>query len=512
MPMERLVMRKIKEVLRLKYSCGLSNVKIAISCNISRESVRKYLIRAQTAALSWPLPEELDDERLEGLLFPTELHSARLPQPNCQWVYHELKRPGVTLWLLWEEYKTSHPDGISYSRFCQLYREFKGTLSIAMRQTHIAGEKLFVDYAGMTIAWIEPLTGEEHQVQIFVAVLGASNYTYVEATRTQSLPDWIGSHVRAFKFFGGVPKILIPDNLKSGVTKAHYYDPEINKTYQEMANHYGVAIVPARVRKPQDKSKVEVGVQGIERRILASLRHRQFFSVHEINQAIKPLLEDYNKRPFQKMPGSRLSEFRQLEQPALNSLPMTVYEYAEWKKVRAGLDYHIAFEYHFYSVPYRYKGEELDLRIDQNTVTCFFKSKFIAIHQRAYKKGHTTIKEHMPKRHQEYAEWTPSRLINWAHQAGPNTAQLIQAMIDARPQPQQAFRACLGVMRLGKSYGNERLEYAALRAVALGAFSYQSVASILKNRLDQKPLPNATEPNPTTELTHSNIRGSDYYH
>lgn len=512
MPMERLVMRKIREVLRLKHVCGLSNVKIAISCNISRESVRNYLRRVSQANLSWPLPEELDDGALEGLLFPSENINARLSQPDCQWVHQELKRKGVTQWLLWEEHKAAHPDGVSYSRFCQLYREFKSTLSVSMRQSHVAGEKLFVDYAGLTITWIDRTTGEEQQAQIFVAVLGASNYTFVEATRTQSLQDWIGSHVRAFQFFGGTPEILVPDNLKSGVTKAHYYDPDINKTYQEMANHYGVAIVPARVRKPQDKSKVEVGVQGIERRILAKLRHRQFFSITEINQAIKSLLEEYNQKPFQQLPGSRLSEYQQLEKAALKPLPTVSYEYALWKKARAGIDYHIAVDHHFYSVPHRFKGIELDLRITQTIVECFYKSKAIAIHQRSYKKGHSTIKEHMPKSHQEYAEWTPERLIRWASQTGEHTARLIQTMIDARPQPQQAFRACLGVMRMSKSYGNARLEKAAERAIAIGAFSYNSIASILKNGLDQKPLPTAPDSSTTTTLTHHNVRGANYYH
>lgn len=512
MPMERLVMRKIREVLRLKHVCGLSNVKIAASCNISRESVRNYLMRVSQANLPWPLPEGLDDGALERLLFPSENINTRLPQPDCQWVHQELKRKGVTKWLLWEEHKATHPDGVSYSRFCQLYREFKATLSVSMRQSHVAGDKLFVDYAGLTITLIDRTTGEELHAQIFVAVLGASNYTFVEATRTQSLQDWIGSHVRAFQFFGGVPAIVVPDNLKSGVTKAHYYDPEINKTYQEMANHYGVAIVPARARKPQDKSKVEVGVQGIERRILAKLRHRQFFSITEINQAIRPLLDEYNCKPFQRLIGSRLSEYQQLEKAALKPLPTVSYEYAQWKKVRAGIDYHIAVDHHFYSVPYRYKGIELDLRITQTTIECFCKSKAIATHQRSYKKGHTTIKEHMPKSHQEYAEWTPERLTRWASQTGEHTAQLIQAMIDARPQPQQAFRACLGVMRLGKSYGNARLEKAAERAIAIGAFSYNSIASILKNGLDQKPLPTAPSSSTTTTLTHHNVRGANYYH
>jgi len=424
----------------------------------------------------------------------------------------ELKRKGVTKLLLWEEYRASEPNGVSYSRYCFLYRTFAASLDTVMRQTHVAGEKLFVDYAGHTIPWIDQFTGEVHHAQIFVAVLGASNYTFCEATRTQALPDWIGSHVRAFAFLGGVPKIVVPDNLNSGVTKAHHYDPEINKTYQEMANHYGVAVVPARSRKPKDKAKVEVGVQGIERRILAKLRDRQFFSIAEINMAIKTLLEESNDRPFQKMTGSRRSLFQTLDKAELNPLPNTRYEYAQWKKVRVGLDYHLAFEEHYYSVPHRYKREELDLRITSSAIECFYKSKAIAVHRRVYKKGHTTIKEHMPKRHQAYAEWTPERLIHWAEKTGEQTAHLIQRMIESRPQPQQAFRACIGVMRLGKSYGYDRLEKAATRANTLGAFSYSSIASILKKGLDQKPLPETTTDEPIIIATHNNIRGSDYYH
>lgn len=517
MPMERTHMRKIREVLRLKHGCNLNNTQIAKSCNVSRETVRKYLNRGAAVGLSWPLPPEIDDAELEQLLFPSEFRENEPPLPDWYYVYKELKRKSMTKWLLWEEYKETEPSGISYSRFCCRYREFLKTLNPVMRQIHKAGEKMFIDYAGQTIPWTDRLTGEIHQAELFLAVLGASNYTFVEVTRSQKMPDWIGSHVRAFQFFGGVSEILVPDNLKSGVTSAHYYDPEINQTYQDMANHYGVAVVPTRIRAPKDKAKVESGVLHIERYILARLRNHKFFSIADINAAIKNLLIEFNKKPFQKLPGSRLSQFLDLDKPALKPLPQQQYEYAEWKKVRVGIDYHVSYEKHHYSVPHKYIKQQLDLRITRTMMECFCRSKSIAVHRRSYKPGYTTIKEHMPKRHREQAEWTPERLSNWAKKAGNDTEKLITVMIESRPHPQQAFRACLGVMRLGKSYGNDRLENASKRALAIGAHSYKSVESILKNGLDKKPLPNFNQSseqareNGATSKVHHNIRGPDYY-
>lgn len=512
MPMERMSVRKIKEILRLHHEFHFSERQIAKSCQVSRRTIGRYVQRAKQAGLSWPLPAELDDVQLEALLYPHETKSQQ-GLPDWPHIHQELKKKGVTLFLLWEEYQASRPEGISYSRFCQCYRAFKNQLDVVMRQTHKAGEKLFVDYAGMTLPWIDKKTGEVYQAQIFVAVLGASNYTYVEATRTQTLPDWIGAHQRAFQFYGGVPEMIVPDNLKSGVSKAHLYDPDINPTYQEMACHYGVAIIPARVRKPKDKAKVEVGVQGIERRILAKLRDHTFFSIAEMNAAITPLLADYNQRRFQQMPGSRHSEFLQVEQPALKALPSCPYQYAEWKKVRLGIDYHMAFEQHYYSAPYQYKNCELSVRITGTLIECFYKNKSIALHQRAYQKGHTTVKEHMPKHHQAYAEWTPERLVQWAKKIGHQTAHLIDVMMQSRAHPQQAFRACLGVLRLGKHYGEARLEKAAERALAIGALSYQSIESILKRGLDQQPLPAPTHPIKTPEKKfHENVRGAHYFH
>lgn len=509
MPAERISMRKIREVLRLKYELNLSEREIALSCQLSKTSVGRYLHRAQQANLTWPLPESLDDTALECLLYPDEIkRQARLDWSN---IHQEMKKKGVTLDLLWSEYRAHEPKGMSYSRFCYGYRQFKQTLEPVMRQIHKAGEKLFVDYAGMTLPWIDRNTGEQFNAQIFVAVLGASNYTYVEATLSQSLPDWIGSHVRTFEFLGGVPLIVVPDNLKSGVTSPHLYEPDINLTYQDMANHYSVAVIPARVAEPKDKAKVEVGVQGIERSILAKLRHHTFFSVADINAAIKPLLDTYNRKPFQKMPGSRLSEFEVIDKPALKALPVHAYEYAEWRKARAGIDYHIAFEHHYYSVPHQLIKHELDVRITRTLIQCFYKSKLMAAHVRAYQKGYTTVKEHMPKNHQAQAQWTPERLLRWAKQSGEPIEKFIHALMQSRPLPQQAFRACLGVLRLGKQYGTARLEKAATRALTLGTISYKSIESILKHGLDQKPLPHT--PNTATQLiNHDNVRGGDYYH
>jgi len=508
-------MRKIQELLRLKHEQKLNNREIATSLKISASTVSAYLQRAHHHHLSWPLPAEFqDDERLYELLFPpsTLTHSDSRPEPNWRDLQHELKsHKGVTLLLLWHDYRAQHSDGYGYSQFCAHYREHVKNVDVTMRQHHIYGEKGFVDYAGITVPWTDPLIREIQQAQIFVCVLGASNYTYVEATRSQNLRDWTSSHCRAFEYFGGVPKILVPDNLLSGVTSPHHYDPDVNLTYQDLADHYGVAVVPARVRRPQDKAKVEVGVQGIERWILAPLRHQTFFSVEEINLAIKPLLEKFNQRPFQKMDGSRHSVFLAHEKEKLKSLPAMRYPFAEWKKATVGIDYHVAIEKHYYSVPYRYARKAVTVRVSANTIDCFYQQKRVAYHQRQFKPGHTTCKDHMPQSHQAYLEWTPERLIKWAAKMGGHTQQLIAELLNQRAIPQQAFRACLGILRLAKKYSEQRLENAAERALAIGAIRYKSVESILKNGLDQLPF---TEPSSlinTTPPQHENVRGQNYY-
>lgn len=514
MPAKRLSMRHVKDILRLKWSLGLSERQVAKSLGMSRPTVGDYLRRAKAAGLSWPLPVSLDEVALERLLFPPRPPArSAVPQLTPDWavVHQELKRKGVTLLLLWQEYKGTHPDGFQYSWFCQAYRQWAKKLDPVMRQQHRAGEKLFVDYAGQSIALVNRHTGELHDAALFIAVLGASNYTYAEATRSQSLPDWIGSHVRTFEALGGVPEIVVPDNLKAAVNQAHRYEPELNRTYAEMARYYGVAIIPARAARPRDKAKVEVGVQIVERWIVARLRHQTFFELGTLNVAIRHLLRDLNRRPFKKLPGSREQLFDTVDRPALKSLPHQPYEYAEWKQVRVNIDYHVEVHGHYYSVPYTLIKQQLDVRLTERVVEVFHKDKRVASHQRSPHKGrHTTVTSHMPKAHQHYAQWTPQRLIRWASQSGPATAQMVESILAARAHPQQGFRSCLGIMRLGKSYGEARLEAACRRALKIGASSYKSIASILKNDLDRRPLPHPGEAKMTTR--HANIRGPEYYH
>ena len=512
--MKRLPMRKIREVLRLKFKHRLSERKIARSCNISRSTVSDYLGRFAISGLPWPLPDNLNEADLEQRLFPVDSQRGRHSQTTPDWsaVHQELRRPGMTLMLLWQEYKTNHPDGYQYSWFSELYREWRGHLDVTMRQNHIAGDKLFIDYAGQTVPVVNQYTGEVRQAQIFIAALGASSYTYAEATWTQSLPDWIGSHVRTFDYLGGVPNSLVPDNLKSGVKSPHRYEPVINPTYQDLAEHYCVAVVPARVRKPQDKSKVESAVQVVERWILARLRDRTFFSLAELNEAIAQLLEKLNSKEFQKLPGSRRSMFESLDKPALKSLPEQRYQYAEWKEVRVHMDYHVEVDKHYYSVPYQLVKKQLTVRMTDQAIECFYKGQRVASHQRSHLKGrHSTQASHMPEKHRKYAEWTPERLQNWAAQTGSETEAVIQKILSARRHPEQGYRSCLGIIRLGKSYGNDRLENACRRALYADTCSYKSIESILKHNLDQQPLPEL-EPEAALPDDHENLRGSDYFH
>ncbi len=505
-------MRTIKEVLRLKWSCGLGNRAIAKSCGIAKSTVTEYLKRATKANLSWPLPDKLDDSAIEHLLFPPVIVSDS-PRPLPVWadIHRELARKSVTLMLLWDEYKAQYPEGYQYSHFADLYRAYAKKLDISMRQIHHAGEKLFVDYCGQTVPVIDQSTGEVHACQIFVAVLGASNFTYAEATYTQSLPDWIGSHVRALGFIGGVPELLIPDNLLSGVTKVCRYEPGINRTYQELAVHYGAAVIPARVRKPKDKAKAEAGVQLVQRWILAALRNRTFFSLTELNEAICGLLDKLNNKLFKKLSGSRMSRFLELDKPALRPLPAIAFEYAEWQiKKRSGINYHIEVDNHYYSVPYQLRREYLDVRLTGSIVEVFFNNKRVASHLRSYIKwGYTTLAEHMPKSHQAHAGFTPERLIRWASETGKSTAELVTAILETKLHPQQGYNSCFGLVTLDKKFGKERVEAACKRALAIGGISYKSVRSILETGLDKKPLPEPRTAAP--KITHSNIRGSEYY-
>jgi transposase len=513
---EKLSMRKITEMLRLKWDLKRSNREIAASIGSSNSTVSECVRRAIKANLSWPLPSDLDDIKLEALLYRQAPNQQQLEINNkIDWSYthQELRRKGVTLQLLWYEHKKQFPESVSYSRYCVLYRRWSNKLDVCMRQNYKYGEKIFVDYAGMTVAIIvDVYANEVVNAQIFVAVLGASNFTYCEATLTQALPDWISSHVRAFNFFGGVSEILVSDNLKQGVTKAHKYEPDLNPAYCDMANHYGVAIIPTRVVSPKDKAKVEEAVQNVERSILARLRDRKFFSLYELNEAIKPLLTELNQKPFQKLPGSRLSQFETLEKPLLRPLPQTPYVFAEWKKAKAGIDYHVALDGHYYSVPFTFIQKDLDVRFTRGAVEIFYKNTRIASHIRSDQKGKfTTVLEHMPQAHQQYAKWTPERIIRWASASGKATAELVEKVIASRKHPQQGFRSCLGIMRLSESYGKDRVEKACQRALYIKAYSYKSVLSILEKDLDEIDLPNVEQQTQVTEKPHENLRGADYF-
>ena len=509
MATKRLPMRHIREILRLKYEQQLSHRGIAGACGVSLGTVSEYLGRARRAGLGWPLPEDLDDRALEAQLFPPVASaSGERVRPDLEHVHQELKRVGVTLHLLWEEYRGAHPDGYGYSRFCEIYRGWAKKLKPSMRQAHRAGEKVFIDFSGKRPHWRNPQTGDEVAAELFVAVLGASNYTYAQALPSQQLHDWIGAHNRMVEFFGGSARIWVPDQLKSGVTVPCRYEPGIHRTYQEAAEHYGAVVIPARPRKARDKAKAEVGVQIAQRWILARLRNRAFFSLGALNTAIGELLAELNQKPMQQLRASRKELFERLDRPALQPLPANRYEPAQWKICRANIDYHVDVERHFYSVPYPLHGEQLEARYTASIVEVYFKNRRVASHRRRYDHQPSTLPEHMPSAHRAHAEWTPSRLIRWAQQTGPDTGRLVAGILDRRPHPEQGYRACLGLMRLGRQYGADRLEAASARAMRLQSYSYRTVRNILSSAQDQLPFENtATEPTPH----HANIRGAAYY-
>jgi transposase len=511
MPAKRVPMRRVREVLRLKHECGLSHRAIGGALRLSYTTVADYVHRAAHGGLRWPLPDDLDDAELERRLFPPPPSHRERAQPDWSWVHTELERPGVTLRLLWEEYRIEQPDGYGLSRFCQLYQLWRGRLSPVMRQHHVAGEKLFVDYAGQTVEVVELASGEVRHAEIFVAVLGASNYTYAEATWSQRLPDWIGSHVRALTFIGGVPKAIVPDNLKSAIGKASWFEPTINRTYADLAAHYGTAILPARPRKPRDKAKVEAAVQVVERWVLAKLRNRRFHSLAALNLAIFELVDELNRRPSRHLGQSRLELYHQLDQPALGGLPSDPYEYAEWKECRVGIDYHVEIARHYYSVPHQLIRQPISARITAKTIELFHRGRRVAVHLRSFQqRRHTTVPEHMPSAHRRYAGWTHERLQREAHDIGPETGLLVETILRKKPHPEQGFRACLGIIRLRAGYGPDRVEAACARALQINGLSYSSVASILKNDLDRfRPANSAADGPP---LDHSNIRGPSYFH
>lgn len=512
MPAKReLTMRQLRHMLRLAHE-GVSAREMGRRLGVARSTIQDNLKRAAAAGLSWPLPEDLTDDALEQRLFThagVKTGARRRVEPDWAELARELKRPGVNMMILWEEYRRAHPEGYGYSRFCDLFRGFERRLTPVMRQHHVAGDKVFVDYSGKRIGIVDPVTGEIREAEIFVAVLGASNLTYAEATWTQKLPDWTGAHVRMFRFFNGAPRLLVPDNLKSGVHKASFYDPEINRTYGALASHYGVGVLPARPRKPRDKAKVEGGVRFAQSYILGRLRHLTFFSLAECNAAIAQAVEVMNSRPMRKLGVSRRELFEKIERDALCPLPETDWEFAEWKRARVSIDYHIEIEGFFYSVPHALIRAEVDVRATARIIEIFYRGQRVSLHERrAMGRRHGTDPEHMPSSHRRYAAWTPDRFRRWAAQIGQNTEGLIVAVLASRRHPEQAFRTCLGVLKLYRGVDAALAEAVSARALEIGALNCKSVAALLT----RKPAAAAKDNAPATLFEHANLRGPGYYH
>jgi transposase len=506
-------MRQVREILRLTYSVRVPGREIARRLGIAPSTVRETVTRFQAAGLAWPLADDVTEEALEASLYGaagSKQGHRRIAEPDWAAIQRELKRKHVTLSIVWDEYIEQHPDGYRYSRFCELYRGWEGRLSLTMRQSHAGGDKLFVDYAGDGVPVVDRLTGEIRYAQIFVAVMGASNFTYAQATWTQGLADWIAAHTQAFAVIGGVPRLLVPDNTKVAVIKACLYDPQINRTYAEMATHYDTAILPARPRRPRDKAKVELGVLLVERWLLGRLRHRTFFNLNEVNAAIGEFLTRLNEeRPIRRLGVTRRQLLEELDRPMLKPLPAEPYVFAERRMRRVGLDYHVEVDGHYYSVPHRFVRAEIEARSTARTVELFVRGERIAAHLRmSGNHKHTTVADHMPSSHRRYADWTIERIRQDAAAIGPITAALCEQILEHKRHPEQGFRACLGIVRLAKPFGAERLEAAAARAIDIGARTYGSVKSILDNNLDRHP---AHKPADGAAIVHPNIRGPRYY-
>jgi transposase len=505
-------MRKTREILRQKWGLERSHREVAQSLEVSVGMVSATLVRARATGLTtWAAVEALGEAELEARLYGPSRSAARAV-PDCLWIHSERQRKGVTLELLHHEYLEQHPDGYRYTQFCEHYRRWCRKRRLSMRQVHRAGERLFVDYAGQKPTVVDRETGEAREVELFVAALGASSYTYAEATESQRSADFIASHTRALEFFGGVPELVIPDQLKSGVVRACRYEPGLQRTYEEWAHHCGTTILPARPKKPRDKAIVEVAVQVVERWILARIRHETFFSLAELNARIRELLTELNDRPMRAYGQSRRERFEGLDRPALRPLPAERFEHAEWKHAKVNIDYHVELDRHFYSVPHPLVHERVELRFTATTLEVFHKEQRVAAHRRSPRRGqYTTRPAHMPKAHQKHLQWTPSRLIHWGRSMGPKTAELLEAILADRPHPEQGYRSCLGILRLSKQYGPERLEAACARALPVRARSYRHVQSILKNGLDRVRSADdrkASRP----PVRHENVRGGDYYH
>ena len=502
-------MKNIKEILRLASAGTFSARQIAKSCNCSPSTVSAVLERAKNAELDteWPVINEMSDDELETRLYPDEHYCSNRPIPDMNFIHAELKKKGVTLQLLWQEYLEHYPDGLGYSQFCDYYLKWRGKRNLSMHQIHKAGEKTYVDWVGPTMQVIDRQTGEIQNAYLFVGVLGASELFYTEAFPSMEMTSWITAHVHMFEYFGGTTEILVPDNLKTGVKQSCYYAPEIHPTYLEMARHYGMAVIPARVRKPKDKSLAEYSVQLVERWIMAKHRNDTYFSFRELNRMIRQELDAANERPFQKMEGSRRSVFEMTERHTLHPLPLRPYEMAEFKEARVAPDYHVEYKGNFYSVPYRYVKDTVEIRATAKTIEVLRSGKRIASHSRIVPDGkhrYNTLPDHMPESHRFQAEWTPERLLQWALKIGPETEKYINILLSRHAHPQQSFRLCLGILKFTDKYGNKAMEKACHQAIELCRYTYKDFKILIEN------LPPVAEEE-TMIPAHQNIRGKDYY-
>jgi len=502
-------MNKLKEIARLFLECKLGIRPIARACNISPSTASFYVERFKALGITYQDVCNLDDDTLSGLLFPKARDSSTKPLPDFTYIAEELKKKGVTLQLLHEEYKRDNPDGYEKSQFYQLYHDWRQKADPSMHINHKAGEKMFVDFSGDRPCYKDPATGRTIEAELFVSVLGASSYIFAYAVPNETTESFIKCNIKAFEFYGGCPECLILDNLKAGVTHACYYDPDINKALAAMAQHYNIAVIPTRVRRPKDKAKVENAVLQSQRRILAVLRNRTFFSLAELNEAIAEETKKLNERPMAIINKSRYDLFIEIERPVLKPLPSERFIIASWTKAKVHIDYHVKVEKTYYSVPYTLIGETLDIMHTGNTVEIYHKGKRVASHIKVNKPGaFVTENLHMPEEHRRYLEWTPARIRLWGQKIGPHTRTLMEEIMNHRVHPEHGFRSCLGIIRLSKTYSPERVEKACKRALEIEAYNYKSVKSLLQMGLEGSVI---DAENKKIIPLHNNIRGNDYY-
>lgn len=511
--MRRLPMKKIKDILKLRYITDISYRQISRAVGVPSSTVSDYCKRFEITTYSIDAFLQMDEDRMYEILFPEKKLSYQRkdrPLPDVAYIHQEIAKKGVTFELLWQEYKEQHPDGYGCSQFKEHYYKYKKKLNPSMRQTYIPGDKMFVDYSGLTLPVVDAESGSVSKAQIFVAVLGASGYTFVHATASQKQEDFILSHVLAYEFFGGVPKINVPDNLKSAVISHSKKGVVINESYAEMARHYQCAIEPARPKKPQDKGMVEQGVQAIQRWILAKLRNRTFFSVDEINQAIAPLLDQYNNKTIKRLEQSRSERFEKNDKPYLQPLPANRFVYRRFKVATVHMDYHIELDRCFYSVPFKYLKEKVELKYTNTVVEIYHKGALIATHPKLHKANErSTHKEHMPLNHQyQHEKMNPERLKKWASSIGKDAKAFVVHRLQASEYPANAYRGVIAILSLEKIYGKMTLNQALGYAHSINSTSTRSIRSILEKKLYLQAANNTTVVKPSK---HKNLRGSNYY-